>query len=132
MSHCDPQHGPKLTAKGLKPMNAQESIGTMKTPADLPAYWREHYEERAAIREYEGGQSRDQAEAEALRETIDLMKAAGEQGTPAHSSTPIGTPPPSAYDRTRTPGEPCPECGNRLVPESGCWFCPSCGFSKCG
>ena len=35
-------------------------------PAGLPERWREWYEERAAIREYDGGQSREHAEAEAL------------------------------------------------------------------
>ena len=25
----------------------------------------------------------------------------------------------------------CPECGNRLVPEGGCAFCPCCGYSPC-
>lgn len=47
-------------------------------PDDLPAYWRERYEERAAIREYEGGQAREHAEAEALGETIAQMREAGE------------------------------------------------------
>jgi hypothetical protein len=41
---------------------------------DLPERWREYYIERAAIREYEGGQAREHAEAEALRETIEAMK----------------------------------------------------------
>lgn len=26
----------------------------------------------------------------------------------------------------------CPECGNELSPEGGCFSCPTCGFSKCG
>jgi len=26
---------------------------------------------------------------------------------------------------------PCPECGQEMVPESGCWTCSNCGFSKC-
>ena len=25
----------------------------------------------------------------------------------------------------------CPDCGGTLEPESGCWVCRSCGFSKC-
>ncbi len=29
-------------------------------------------------------------------------------------------------------GTPCPECGKSLVPQSGCFTCPHCGFSKCG
>jgi len=44
-------------------------------PDDLPEPWREWYEERAAIREYDGGQAREHAEAEALKETLDAMRA---------------------------------------------------------
>ena len=47
------------------------------TATELPADWREWYEERAAVREYDGGQAREHAEAEALRETIDAMRLAG-------------------------------------------------------
>lgn len=25
----------------------------------------------------------------------------------------------------------CPECFSELVPEGRCYYCPSCGFSKC-
>lgn len=25
----------------------------------------------------------------------------------------------------------CPDCGARLIPESGCIYCPFCGFSEC-
>jgi hypothetical protein len=46
-------------------------------PADLPEPWREWYEERAAIREYDGHQAREHAEAEALAETVSAMRAAG-------------------------------------------------------
>jgi hypothetical protein len=46
--------------------------------AALPPDSRLKYEERAAIREYDGGQLREYAEAEALRETIEGMRAAGE------------------------------------------------------
>lgn len=46
-------------------------------PADLPEPWRELYEELAAIREYDGGQARDHAEAEALREVLAVMRTAG-------------------------------------------------------
>ena len=45
-------------------------------PEDLPIDWRVEWEERAAIMEYCGGMSRGQAEAEALRDTLDRMKAA--------------------------------------------------------
>lgn len=27
---------------------------------------------------------------------------------------------------------PCPECGQELIPESGCFTCSNCGYSKCG
>ncbi len=47
-------------------------------PDGLPEPWREWYEERAAIREFEGGQLREHAEADALRETRDAMRATGE------------------------------------------------------
>jgi hypothetical protein len=42
---------------------------------DLPDDWRMWFEERAAIMEYDGGLSRERAEAEALAETIRLMRA---------------------------------------------------------
>jgi hypothetical protein len=45
-------------------------------PDDLPPKWREHFEERAAIREHDGGQAREHAEAEALAETLQAMKGA--------------------------------------------------------
>lgn len=44
--------------------------------ADLPGDWRVWFEERAAIREYDGGLTREHAEAEALAETIRLMQGA--------------------------------------------------------
>jgi len=46
------------------------------TPAELPPEWRDYYEERAAVREYDGGQAREHAEAEALKETLAAMRAA--------------------------------------------------------
>ncbi len=48
-------------------------------PHDLPEQWRELYEERAAIREADGGQAREHAEAEALREIVAMMQG---QSTP--------------------------------------------------
>jgi len=50
---------------------------TELTPDDLPPDWRIEYEERAAIREYDGGQPRQYAEAEALREILQRMRDAG-------------------------------------------------------
>ena len=46
-------------------------------PDDLPGDWRIEFEERAAIREYEAGQAREHAEAEALREILSRMSAGG-------------------------------------------------------
>lgn len=47
-------------------------------PERLPAAWREWYEERAAIREHDGGEPREHAEAAALAETLAAMKKTGE------------------------------------------------------
>ncbi|HSW45111.1 MAG TPA: hypothetical protein VLM89_06030 [Phycisphaerae bacterium] len=58
-------------------LTADPAIG----PDDLPPEWRERYEERAAIREYDGGQAREHAEAEALRETLEAMRRAAGRPT---------------------------------------------------
>ena len=50
--------------------------GGIAGPGNLPAEWRVEWEERAAIREYEGGQAREHAEAEALTEILARMRAA--------------------------------------------------------
>ena len=47
-------------------------------PDDLPGAWRELYEERAAIREFDGGQAKEHAEAEAFKEVLARMRAARE------------------------------------------------------
>lgn len=44
------------------------------TVADLSPEWRLEFEERAAIREYDGGQAREHAEAEALKEILAKMR----------------------------------------------------------
>ncbi|MCG3139125.1 MAG: hypothetical protein HJJLKODD_03004 [Phycisphaerae bacterium] len=44
-------------------------------PDQLPERWRELYEERAAIREFDGGQAREHAETEALKEILILMES---------------------------------------------------------
>ena len=41
---------------------------------DLPGDWRVWFEERAAIKEYCGGMSRELAEAQALAETVKRMQ----------------------------------------------------------
>ena len=45
------------------------------TADDLSEEWRKVYEERAAIREYDGGLPREIAEHHALLDTLALMKA---------------------------------------------------------
>jgi hypothetical protein len=46
-------------------------------PADLPGDWRQAWEERAAIREHDGGLPREQAEFLALKEILDQMRRVG-------------------------------------------------------
>ena len=46
-------------------------------PEHLPGDWRVEWEERAAVREYDGGQHRERAEAEALTEILARMGRAG-------------------------------------------------------
>lgn len=59
---------------------------------DLTPEWRWFYEERAGIREYMGNQTREAAEAAAMKETIAAMTNAttrateGEQGSGSKSS----------------------------------------------
>jgi len=69
--------------RGLAPpeqldRNPEPSAGPFRaeplSPATLPPDWRIEWEERAAIREYDGGQAREHAEAEALHEIIERMR----------------------------------------------------------
>jgi hypothetical protein len=46
---------------------------------DLDPDWRVEWEERAAIREYDGGLPRERAEALALKDVIEMMRGASEQ-----------------------------------------------------
>ena len=62
---------------GLAPVQPGCHVQTPRgylVPDDLPGPWWELYEERAAIREYEGGQAREHAEAEALRDVVARMR----------------------------------------------------------
>lgn len=43
-------------------------------PDELSDPWREWYEERAAIREFQGHEPREVAEAEAMKETLAAME----------------------------------------------------------
>lgn len=51
------------------------SIPAILSADDLPADWRIEFEERAAIREYDGNQPREDAEREALKEILARMQA---------------------------------------------------------
>jgi hypothetical protein len=44
-------------------------------PDDLPGDWRVEFEERAAIKEYDGGLPREQAAAEALAEVVNRWRS---------------------------------------------------------
>jgi hypothetical protein len=46
-------------------------------PADLPPDWHLLWDERAAIMEYDGGLSRERAEAEALKDIMGMMRGQG-------------------------------------------------------
>jgi hypothetical protein len=59
----------------VMPCPSAQGPAVIDGPDHLPEFWRDHYEERAAIREHDGGQAREHAEAEALRETIRAMEA---------------------------------------------------------
>ncbi len=59
---------------GQLPLTDSDRLEPDVCPEKLPEEWREMYEERAAIREYDGGQAREHAEAEALCETLAAMR----------------------------------------------------------
>lgn len=62
------------------PVTVPDTSASVKAfgPDDLPADWRVEFEERAAVREYDGGQAREHAEAEAFTEILARMRAAGD------------------------------------------------------
>ncbi len=57
---------------------ARASTLDIEQPEDLPAEWWVEWGERAAVRQFDGMQAREHAEAEALTEIIARMRAAGE------------------------------------------------------
>ncbi len=59
------------------------------TPDELPPVWREFYDYRAAIREFDGGQAREHAEAAAFTETIRAWRGS-EADEPWHRPTDSG------------------------------------------
>ena len=64
------------TLERLRAVRAGDDLPTdIITPDELPPDWREFYEYRAAIREFDGHQHREHAEAEAFIETIQRWRA---------------------------------------------------------
>ena len=57
-----------------------DSADGITRPEDLPDDWLELWHERSAIREFDGGQAREHAEAEALAEVLARMRAAENKG----------------------------------------------------
>lgn len=51
-----------------------EAINAIRSAADLPPHWFAEWGERAAIREYDGCQSRTRAEVASLTEIKERMK----------------------------------------------------------
>ena len=58
--------------------DAPDTNAQVTRPDDLPADWRELYEERSAVREFDGGHSRAAAEAGALRDVLTRMDEASD------------------------------------------------------
>ncbi len=52
------------------------AVAEITTPDDLPDEWSKLYEERAAIRHFDGGQALEHAEAEAFAEVVARLSAA--------------------------------------------------------
>lgn len=65
---------------------------SVSCPADLTGDWRMWYEERAGIMEYHGGLPRESAEALALAETVEKMRATTGNGR-IESTNPYTTTP---------------------------------------
>ena len=52
-------------------------VADIASPGDLPLNWRIEFEERAAILEYDGGLSREEADKQALQEILERLKRSG-------------------------------------------------------
>ena len=74
----DPDREPDAIKTAAQTEEPEGSRWGIAGPDDLPGDWRVEFEERASIREYDGGQAREHAEAQALREIVERMRSAGE------------------------------------------------------
>jgi hypothetical protein len=52
---------------------------------DLPMDWRTEFEERAAILEYDGGLTRDEADVQALKEIVSRMNTVTQETQKSHA-----------------------------------------------
>lgn len=62
-----------------------------------------------------------------------IQENPGKQESPEPEQLVIVTPVPEPeppWER-RGSGNPCPECGDSLVSEGGCFHCNTCGYEKC-
>ncbi|WP_322994119.1 hypothetical protein [Castellaniella sp.] len=82
-SHRVSQHNP--LENNIRHIVATVPTGDVETP--IPSGWEEHYEERAAIAEYDGGLSRQEAEAFAQTEVIHLSRG---KSLPTHPASCAG------------------------------------------
>jgi ribonucleoside-diphosphate reductase alpha chain len=48
-----------------------------------------------------------------------------------HTTGYDGKPRPEDYGLVKNLAGQCPDCGNLLVYQEGCFVCPSCGYTKC-
>ena len=58
-----------------RPESGSDAPGCPRCPSDLPEYWRDTFEEKAAIYEYEGRLSREDAEGGAWRDVLEEIEA---------------------------------------------------------
>jgi len=61
----------------LRKRRSDSQVAPPPSPADLPTEWWELWDERAAIREHDGGLPREWAEAAALGDVLQAMREAG-------------------------------------------------------
>lgn len=78
MLNLDVVFDPDRKPCGVASVELDSPARGMAGPDDLPADWRVEFEEQAAVREYDDGQAREHAEAEAFTEILARMRAAGE------------------------------------------------------
>jgi len=66
-------------------------------------------------------------EGKAILSCADAIASVLEKHTTGYD----GKPKPEDYGVTKNLAGQCPDCGNLLVYQEGCFTCPSCGYTKC-